>query len=172
MTLPATIRVACKSAKIGFVFSRRGIVMEACSSYSMRRSIGLSRAMHLTATGSIYHASHPLLMDLFSDVLPTPDITTARALGLADDIAKNRSNVSTNLMKAMMHHGPESAEGAHLLESRLLAGLFGSKDKKKDVKKFLRKEGSQIFGEDARGFVQRVLLVGISRCCKRFKGVD
>ena len=33
MTLPMDIRIASTKARIGFVFSRRGIVPEACSSY-------------------------------------------------------------------------------------------------------------------------------------------
>ena len=147
MTLPATIRLACRSAKIGFVFSRRGLVMEACSSYFLPRLIGLSRAMHLTTTASIYPASDPLLNELFSEVLSTPEATLARALELAQDIAKYTSNVSINMNKALMHHGPESAEGAHLLESKLLAGLFGQKDNSEGVKSFLEKRPPQFQGK-------------------------
>ena len=40
MTLPMSIRIAYKDAKIGFVFARRGIIMEACSSYFLPRLIG------------------------------------------------------------------------------------------------------------------------------------
>ena len=147
MTLPATIRLACRSAKIGFVFSRRGLVMEACSSYFLPRLIGLSRAMHLTTTGSNYPASHPLLNELFSELLPTPEATLARALEMAEDVAKNTSNVSLNINKALMHHRAESAEGAHLLESKVLAGLFGQKDNSEGVKSFLEKRAPQFQGK-------------------------
>lgn len=40
MTLPMSIRIAWEGAKIGFVFARRGLVMEACSSYYLPRLIG------------------------------------------------------------------------------------------------------------------------------------
>lgn len=40
MTLPMSIRIAYQDAKIGFVFARRGLVMEACSSYFLPRLIG------------------------------------------------------------------------------------------------------------------------------------
>ena len=40
MTLPMSIRVAYEGAKIGFVFARRGLVMEACSSFFLPRLIG------------------------------------------------------------------------------------------------------------------------------------
>jgi len=88
--------------------------MEACSSYFLPRLIGFSRAMHLITTGSVYPASHPLLANLFSEVLPTPQATVARALELADEVAKNTSTISTKLMRDLMYRGPDSAEGAHL----------------------------------------------------------
>jgi enoyl-CoA hydratase/carnithine racemase len=78
--------------------------------------------MHLTTTGSVYPASHPLLANLFSEVLPTPEATVARALELADEVAKNTSTISTKLMRDLMYRGPDSAEGAHLLDSRVIFG--------------------------------------------------
>lgn len=147
MTLPASIRVACASAKIGFVFARRGIIMEACSSYFLPRLIGMSRAMHLILTGSVYPASHPLLTNLFSEVLPTPEATVARALELADEVAKNTSTVSTKLMRDLMYRGADSAEGAHLLDSRVIFGLFGSKDNNEGVKSFFEKRPPNFQGK-------------------------
>ena len=40
MTLPMNIRIAYEKAKIGFVFARRGLIMEACSSYFLPKLIG------------------------------------------------------------------------------------------------------------------------------------
>jgi enoyl-CoA hydratase/carnithine racemase len=40
MTLPMSIRVAYGKAKIGFVFARRGLIMEACSSFFLPKLIG------------------------------------------------------------------------------------------------------------------------------------
>ena len=40
MQLPMDIRIASSDAKFGFVFSRRGIVPEACSSYFLPRLVG------------------------------------------------------------------------------------------------------------------------------------
>lgn len=146
MGLPATIRVAYAKAKIGFVFARRGIIMEACSHYFLPKLIGLSRALHLTTTGSVYPAEHPLMRELFSEILPTPEATLARALELADEIAKNTSTVSTKLMRDMMYRGPASAEEAHLLDSRIIHGLFGSKDNTEGVKSFFEKRPPNFTG--------------------------
>ena len=43
MTLPMDIRLASDQAKFGFVFARRGIVPEACSSWFLPRVVGISQ---------------------------------------------------------------------------------------------------------------------------------
>src|SRR4051794_2716120 len=53
MTLPMDIRLAADSAKIGFVFARRGIVPEAASSWFLPRLVGISQAMEWVATGRV-----------------------------------------------------------------------------------------------------------------------
>src|SRR5882724_8947479 len=42
MTLPMDVRIAADGARMGFVFSRRGIVPEACSSWFLPRIVGIS----------------------------------------------------------------------------------------------------------------------------------
>jgi hypothetical protein len=107
----------------------------------------MSRAIHLITTGSVYPASHPLLTNLFSEVLPTPEATVARALELADEVAKNTSTVSTKLMRDLMYRGANSAEGAHLLDSRVIFGLFESKDNNEGVKSFFEKRPPNFQGK-------------------------
>src|SRR5437763_15258801 len=51
MTLPMDVRLASEEARMGFVFARRGIVPEACSSWFLPRAVGISRAMAWGATG-------------------------------------------------------------------------------------------------------------------------
>ncbi|KAL2807956.1 ClpP/crotonase-like domain-containing protein [Aspergillus granulosus] len=139
MCLPATIRIACSQAKIGFVFARRGLTMEACSAWFLPRLIGLSKAMHLVSTGSVYSASDVLLQGLFSEVLPNPEATVQRALEIAEDIARNTSVVSTKLMRDMMCRAPESPEEMHLLDSRVINSRYGSHDNLEGVRSFFEK---------------------------------
>lgn len=127
MALPMTIRVAYKDAKIGFVFARRGLVMEACSSFFLPRLIGHARAMHVTTTGAVYKAGDKLLEPLFTELCDRPDEVLPRALTIAEDVAENTSVVSTNLMKEMMWRDTGSAEAQHLLDSRILYEMFSSK---------------------------------------------
>lgn len=94
--------------------------MEACSSWFLPRLIGHSKALHLTMTGSVYPAESPLFGDLFTELADSPEGTLKRALELADDIAKNTSTVSTKMMRDLMYRGPDSAEAAHLLDSKVI----------------------------------------------------
>jgi enoyl-CoA hydratase/carnithine racemase len=138
MTLPMNIRIVSSAAKIGFVFARRGIVMEACSAFYLPRLIGYSKAMHLITTGSVYPATSPLFGDLFSEVV-SPEKVLERALEFAEDIAKNTSTVSTTLMKDMMWRGPEDPESMQLLQSKLLLHVFAGNDRNEGVKSFVEK---------------------------------
>ncbi|CZT22400.1 related to enoyl-CoA hydratase/isomerase family protein [Ramularia collo-cygni] len=139
MTLPMNIRIAYQDAKIGFVFARRGLVMEAASSFFLPRLIGYSKALHLCTTGATYPAKHSLYSDLFTELLPTPDAVLPRALELADEIVKNCSGISIHLCKEMMYRNPNTPEGAHLLDSKLVYEMFSSKDNKEGVQAFLQK---------------------------------
>ncbi|KAG9243319.1 ClpP/crotonase-like domain-containing protein [Calycina marina] len=145
MTLPMSIRIASEDAKVGMVFARRGIVMEAISSFFLPKLIGFSRATHLVTTGSVYEATDPLLRELFSEVLPKEKVLK-RALELADGIAKNTSGMSTQLMKDMMWRNPGTPEETHLLDSRILIELFNGKDKKEGIDSFLEKRDPKFTG--------------------------
>src|ERR671939_89531 len=60
MTLPMDIRLAAEDARMGFVFTRRGIVPEACSSWFLPRIAGISQAMEWVATGRVFDAQEAL----------------------------------------------------------------------------------------------------------------
>jgi hypothetical protein len=57
MTLPMDIRLASEHAKFGFVFARRGIVPEACSSWFLPRLVGISQAAEWCYSGRVFPAA-------------------------------------------------------------------------------------------------------------------
>lgn len=146
MTLPMSIRIAARTAKIGFVFARRGLVMEACSSFFLPRLIGWSRAMHLVTTGATYPADDKLLGDLFSEVVETAEGVMSRAIDVAEEVVGNTSVVSTFLMRELMWRGPESVEATHLLDSRVLFDLLKGADNAEGVRAFLEKRPVKFSG--------------------------
>lgn len=105
-----------------------------------------SRALHLVTTGATYPAKHALLNTLFSETLDSREAVLPRALELAADIVANTSTVSTSLMRDLMYRGPGSAEGAHLLDSRLIYDMFSSADNREGIDAFLQKRDVRFSG--------------------------
>src|SRR3954464_15570773 len=86
MTLPMDVRIVAESAKIGFVFVRRGITPEAASSWFLPRLVGISQAMEWCATGRVFTAEDALAGGLVRSVHPADQVVGV-AQGLAREIA-------------------------------------------------------------------------------------
>src|SRR4051794_34688736 len=98
MTLPMAVRLAADGARSGFVFPRRGIVPEACSSWFLPRVVGISRAMEWAATGRVFDAAEALEGGLVRSVHPGGELIDA-ARALAREIADNAAPVSVALAR-------------------------------------------------------------------------
>lgn len=140
MTLPMDIRIASTKAKMGFVFARRGIVPEACSSYFLPRVVGINTAMEWVATGRVFPASEALERGLVSEVLE-PEALLPRARELALEIARNTSSLSVALARQMMWRmlGASHPMEAHRLDSNAMFQMGRSADSKEGVESFLEK---------------------------------
>ena len=77
MTLPMDIRLAADTAKFGFVFSRRGLVMEAASSWFLPRVVGISQALEWVATGRVFDAAEALRGGLVARTYPSGELLPA-----------------------------------------------------------------------------------------------
>jgi len=140
MTLPMDVRIASERARFGFVFARRGIVPEACSSWFLPRVVGISQAMEWVATGRVFSAEEALAGRLVSRVVPHEDLLpTARAL--AQEIAENTSAVSVALSRQLLWKmlGAEHPMQAHRLDSQAIYAMGKSPDGYEGVQSFLEK---------------------------------
>jgi enoyl-CoA hydratase/carnithine racemase len=140
MTLPMDIRIASTTAKIGFVFARRGIVPEACSSWFLPRIVGINRAAEWVYTGRVFDAEEARAAGLVSRVVaPEAIIDTARAL--AREIADNTSAMSVALSRQLMWRmlGADHPMEAHKLDSRAIYFMGQSADAHEGVASFLEK---------------------------------
>jgi enoyl-CoA hydratase/carnithine racemase len=148
MTLPMDIRLASTKAKIGFVFARRGIVPEACSSFFLPRVVGINTAMEWVATGRVFPASEALERGLVSEVLE-PDALLPRARELALEIARNTSALSVALARQMMWRmlGATHPMDAHRLDSNAMFQMGRSADAKEGVTSFLEKRAAEFPGK-------------------------
>ena len=140
MTLPMDVRLASTEARIGFVFARRGIVPEACSSWFLPRVVGISRAAEWVYTGRIFSAEEALAGGLVSRIVPPADLL-ATARGLAREIADNTSAVSVALSRQLLWRmlGADHPMEAHQVDSRAIYWMGSSADAREGVAAFLEK---------------------------------
>src|SRR5205823_1212424 len=83
MTLAMDVRIASTAARIGFVFARRGVVPEACSTWFLPRIVGPSQAAEWVLTGRVFDGEEARAGGLVSRVVaPEALLPTARELAL------------------------------------------------------------------------------------------
>ncbi|MBW2176634.1 MAG: enoyl-CoA hydratase/isomerase family protein [Deltaproteobacteria bacterium] len=141
MTLAMDVRIAADNvAKMGFIFNRRGIVPEGCSTFFLPRIVGISLAAELILTGRLFSSSEALDMGLVSRIVPAEALLET-AMGLADEIAENTSAISTALARQMLWKGlgQDHPMAAHILESKGLDYMFAREDCREGVMSFLEK---------------------------------
>jgi enoyl-CoA hydratase/carnithine racemase len=140
LTLPMDIRIASSSARIGFVFSRRGVVPEACSTWFLPRLVGISQAAEWVYTGRVFSAEEALAGRLVSRVV-APDALLPTARALAREIADNSSAISVTLARQMMWKllGADHPMDAHLLDSQAMFWTGRSADAREGIAAFLEK---------------------------------
>jgi enoyl-CoA hydratase/carnithine racemase len=140
MTLAMDVRLAADDAKMGFVFSRRGIIPEACSSWFLPRAVGISRAMEWVSTGRVFAAQEGLEAGLLRSLHPKEELMGA-ARELALEIARNTAPVSVALARQLMWRmlGAEHPMIAHRADSRGMVARGQSADVVEGVTSFLEK---------------------------------
>ncbi|MCG6206757.1 crotonase/enoyl-CoA hydratase family protein [Rhodopseudomonas sp. HC1] len=144
MQLAMDIRIASEAARFGFVFSQRGIVPEAASSWFLPRIVGIAQALEWCYTGRVFPAQEALAGKLVSRVVPADQLLeTARTL--AKEIAAKTAPVSVALIRQMMWRmlGADDPMEAHKIDSRGIYERGRSDDVKEGVSSFLEKRPAQ-----------------------------
>jgi enoyl-CoA hydratase/carnithine racemase len=140
MTLPMDIRLASEQARIGFVFARRGIVPEACSSFFLPRVVGISRALEWCYSGRVYPAAELKAGGLVREIYAHADLLPA-AREIARDIVDHTAPVAIALTRQMLWRGLGMADPmeAHRVDSRGILSRGRSLDVAEGVQSFLDK---------------------------------
>jgi enoyl-CoA hydratase/carnithine racemase len=140
MTLPMDVRLAAAGTKIGFVFARRGIVPEACSSWFLPRLVGISQALEWVETGRVFAAEEALAGGLVRSVHPAEEVLPA-ARALALEIAGETAPVSVALARQLLWAGLGASHPmeAHRADSRAMFSRGQSADAREGVESFLEK---------------------------------
>jgi enoyl-CoA hydratase/carnithine racemase len=140
MQLAMDVRIASSDARFGFVFSRRGIVPEAASSWFLPRIVGIAQALSWCYSGKVFDAEEALRGRLVSEVVKPAELLP-RARAIAREIADNTAPVSVALIRQMMWKmlGADHPMEAHKVDSRGIYARGASADVREGVSSFLEK---------------------------------
>ena len=140
MTLAMDIRIAVQNAKLGFVFARRGIVPEACSSWFLPRIVGISQALEWVLSGRLFSVDEAVSRGLVRSS-HAPDQLLPDARDLATEIADNTSAISVALARQMLWRmlGADHPMEAHKVDSRAIYHTGKSADASEGITSFLEK---------------------------------
>jgi enoyl-CoA hydratase/carnithine racemase len=151
LTLAMDVRLASTAARIGFVFARRGVVPEACSTWFLPRLVGVAQAAEWAYTGRVFSADEALAGGLVSRVLPPEQLLPA-ARELAREIAENTSAVSVALIRQMLWRGGGGgrARAAHRRDSLGMWHTGRSADAHEGIASFLEKRAPRFTGRPSK----------------------
>lgn len=140
MQLAMDIRLASTEARYGFVFNRRGIHLEAASSWFLPKLVGVQQALEWCYTGRIFGAQEALDAGLVRS-LHAPDDLLPAAKALAREIADNTAPVSNALTRQLVWRmaGASHPMEAHRFDSRGIQARGRQSDAKEGVTSFLEK---------------------------------
>jgi enoyl-CoA hydratase/carnithine racemase len=140
MQLPMDIRLAADGARFGFVFTRRGVVPEACSSWFLPRLVGIQQALDWMLTGRVFDAAEAKEGGLVKAVVPLAELLPA-ARAWAQQIVAHTAAVSVALTRQMLWRmlGADHPMAAHRIDSRGIQTMGRTADAYEGVASFLEK---------------------------------
>ena len=140
MLLAMDIRLASEEARYGFVFARRGLVPEACSSWFLPKIVGISQALEWVYSGKVFPAEEALKGGLVRSIHKADDLLND-AKEIALEITKNCAPVSVALSRQMLWKmaGADHPMEAHKIDSRGIFARGRMQDAKEGVTSFLEK---------------------------------
>lgn len=140
MILPMDVRLVAESARIGFVFARRGLVPDGVSAWFLPRLLGSAQAAEWFYSGRIFDAAEAVASGLAKAAVPD-DRLFDEACRLARELTEHSSSMSIALTKQLMRHmasEPDPA-AAYEAESRVSNWLGRQPDAAEGIQAFLEK---------------------------------
>lgn len=140
MTFPMDIRIASNTSKMGIVFVRRGVVVDACSSWILPKIVGMGKALEWALTGRVFTAQEAFEGGLLH-YLVAPEEVMPKARAIAQEIAQNTAPVSVALTRQLMWTmaGATHPMDAHRIESKCFHWIGQQADVHEGINAFLEK---------------------------------
>jgi len=145
MTLLCDVRLASADAKLGFLFSRMGVMAELGSTYLLPRLVGIGRACELMFTGKQYPAAELERIGLINRVVAAEALRDA-ALEMAREMAAC-APLSLALTRRALYQGLSGTFDAQVRhEAFALEYLYRSRDHAEAVAAFKEKRPPRFEG--------------------------
>lgn len=140
MTLAMDFRIAARGAKLGLVFTQRGIVPETCASWFLPRLVGMQKALEWTLSGDIFTAEEGQAAGLIMDLYDKSEVLEA-AYTLARKLLTKTSPTAQALARKMLWRNSnfDHPMAAHRVESELMYITSERMDGRDGFKAFLEK---------------------------------
>jgi enoyl-CoA hydratase/carnithine racemase len=140
------IRIASENARMGLIFTQRGLAIEHGSSWMLPRIVGLARAVELAITGRLVDAHEALEIGLVNRVV-AQDKLMATAREIASGIANKCSPLGVAQAKKMIyqHLFTDLAAGVRD-DDASMEMMTRSDDFKEGVKAFVEKRAPKFTG--------------------------
>lgn len=140
MTLPMDIRILADNAKLGFVFTARGIAPDAAASWFLPRIVGINQALEWVLTARIFQPAEALEAGLVKQVLPAAEVLPA-AMAIAQEIKHGSAPLSAVVSRGLLWRmlGADHPMIAHRADSSAIFELGRTADSTEGVTAFLEK---------------------------------
>lgn len=150
LTLPMDVRFASEDARIGFVFGRVGIVLEACSSWFLPRIVGMSRALEWCYRAHVMSAQEALDGGLLRELVPTDRLLT-HAVAFARSLIEVSSPVSIAMTRQLLLRNSAAAHPAEAHKAESLTLLHAlTHDASEGVRAFHEKRAPRFTSSPSR----------------------
>jgi enoyl-CoA hydratase/carnithine racemase len=140
MTLPMDMRIISDTARVGFVFTRRGIVPDGAASWFLPRIVGIAQALDWCLSGRVFSAGEALNGGLVRSICENGKVLPT-ASKLASEIASNSAPVSVAITRHLLWRmlGADHPMVAHRIESRAIYYTGRMADSAEGIATFLEK---------------------------------
>jgi enoyl-CoA hydratase/carnithine racemase len=134
------VRIVAEDAKLGFVFTRRGIVPDANITWLLPRLVGLERALDLLLTGRMFTGAEAAAMGLALRAVPR-DAVLAEAQALARELADASAPLAVGVTKQLVYGslGETDRTAAFARETKIIWWIGEQADAIEGVMSFMER---------------------------------
>lgn len=145
LALACDIRLASDNAKLGAVWTLRGIPPESAGAYLLTQLVGPAKACELIFGGKIIGADEAKEIGLVNDVIPTADFAQATR-AFATEMT-NGAPVANGIAKMMIYQALETSLEVHSRFDFLgQQYAFNTEDREEGIQSFLEKRPAEFKG--------------------------